>query len=231
MTGRTVTQARAVPQASASGSGFGGPQTSMQISGEVSLRVLEGQRLETLSGGAGEGSDLLWLLAFPGLVAGLTLAGVRQPALLRPLPTRWRRRLYRRWEDAGVQREAKGEFGSAGRYYRRLTRLWPQRAMGWYLLARSRLERGDHSAVVATVDEARQRLDAVPLDLLELKVAALWETGAEGEAVGLLEEIGDQDPGVARRLAEDLDAGERLDEEGPDWWSGGEGRDLVDGYV
>lgn len=204
---------------------------SLEVEGRFEARSSGSQPLFPLAEEGGRDGSQLWQLGIPALLGLAGIAAVREPRLLRPLPARWRTKLYRRWEDAGVDREARGNHAAAARFYRRLTKLVPSRPMGWYLLARTRLERGETERAIEAVEEARREAAAVPVDLLELGAAALVEEGRGEPATDVLEEIGERDPGAACEVARRLDLGERIEERGAGWWRPGRTRGPRDGYV
>lgn len=236
LAGQASTTVRA-GNASSSASGLpGGTPLIVHTEGQLAVvHTSGGEPLRPAGVSAEDGWPLDWLLSAlggVGLVTALGAAVVREPALLRPLPSRWTDRLYDRWEQTGLDREQARRFEAAARAYRRLTRLAPERPMGWYLLARAQLEARRARASLDTVDEARTQLAHVPLDVVELEVAGLVDVGAEDAIGAPLAEIAETSPEQARRLVVDLELEDVMEDEAPAWWTPDPVREGgLDGYV
>lgn len=214
----------------------GGPPLHVRTAGQLEVvHTSGGEPLRPAGVSTDTGWPLGWLLSTlggVGLVAALGAAVMRKPAVLRPLPSGWTDRLYDRWEQTGLDREKARRFEAAARAYRRLTRLAPERPMGWYLLARAQLEAREPQATLDTIDEAREALEHVPLDIVEFEVAALVDLGLEDEIGAPLEEIGESSPAQARSLVVDLQLEGVVEEQAPAWWTPDPVREGdLDGYV
>lgn len=183
------------------------PPLEASIAGEFEL--LSERSLATSSAdltAATPGSSGVWIaLAVAGL---LVLAGwwqlSRGSTTLTWLPAALRERLYDRCRQRATRLEDDGRRAEAARAYETMTRLRPRQPLGWYGGAINHLEAGRPARALTLVREARQQLDEVPLDLLELHVAAASEDDRLEEAKGTLVDLASASPRMADTLLDEL---------------------------
>jgi hypothetical protein len=113
--------------------------------------------------------------------------------------------LYERWRRKGLAHERAREFEHAIPHYRRMRELMPERARGWYGEAQSLLETGDPGKAVEVIDEARTRMQGVPLDFVEIEIYAAVACDQSSLAKRRLLELGNESQTLARSLVSDLD--------------------------
>lgn len=211
-------------------SGNPGKPARLSVEGSGDFDILSKQDPVERGAPASVVSDVL--NRFPWITGTIALAGFalvavyRNPALMRPLPLALRDRLYWRWLRTAGAKEDDRKFERAADYYERSTAIRPDAPLGWYRRARALLEAGEPRDGLEVLGQARSTLDVVPLDLLELEVAAAWRTGEKERtksallsianrsttvAAGLVEQIGLEslrsDPEVRRALDEGGDSG------------------------
>ncbi len=192
------------------------------------------QDLETTRPAPSASSPLPYWLAAGLLTVGLVLAATAKahPAMLRVLPAPLRERLYRRLRRQGLQHENDRAWADAAKAYGRMANLFPKRPLGWYGQALCLLEDEDPEAALATLDDANHRLDEVPLDLLELEVAAAWEARSETRAQRALITLSQRSRPMAKGLIRDLSLEPLARTAGLDDLIGPDtGGGSIDGYV
>jgi tetratricopeptide (TPR) repeat protein len=160
------------------------------------FEVHPGQSVEVQDVEADSGfSPVSWL--GPGALLGMAFlatavvgAGIgataphRVHAFLGQVVGDWRKRQYDRLVRDGEMAMKAGGLDRARRYFAKATRLAPEQSAAWRLLSMARFEAGQPAEALATLREADERLDELPLPLMDLYVTYAVEAG---EAEGVIE--------------------------------------------
>jgi len=199
LSGEGQTEARLL-----STSGASEPPPSLSISVRGEFRAMSEPRIadpaESPDGfPAGETPWVTGMLAGVA-AAGLLLVVVVRTRLARRLPETVRKRLYRRWKREAIELEDDRRFMKAARRYRRLTRLFPNRVRGWYGFSLCLLEADRSEEAKAASVEARDELDAVPIELLQVQTASAYESGDLRTAEEAWTALRDRSPELAHEL-------------------------------
>lgn len=152
------------------------------------------------------------LIASALIVGGIAYASVfvqRQRASLLPhLPGTWRGALYRRMREKAFRYEDEGEEEKAARFYRGMTRLCPKRTHAWYGYAVNLLETGNPGKAVEALSDARDQIGELPLEFLELEIAAANAAGKVEHARAALIRLAEAAPDQARLLLDQVRLGD-----------------------
>jgi len=185
--------------------GSGGPL--VEASSSDTFTVAQGPAIAAQAATDGEAATP-WLggLLLTSVMACLAyLARWRLVALL---PATVREHLYERWKRAAIEAEDDRAFDRGATLYGRLRRLDPERVRGWYGRALCLHEADRHGEALAELAAAERSLPALPVDMMEVEVAAAVEAGQRARARRALAELSCTAPTQARDLRDLLDLGD-----------------------
>lgn len=125
----------------------------------------------------------------------------------------WRAKRYRQWVDNALEHEELHEYERAAKWWARVTEHYPERRYPWLRLAMAHFESGNATKSLQSLHEARDALNTLPVDFLELWVASAWSAGKPDEAKSALLRLAEHAPEMARHLLIQDPAYQRLRED------------------